>query len=79
MRASPSTLGGMSTTARRDGQLEKPHRYGSACRGSNKGEKHSAAGRLKDDAENEAAKESTRDTQHDVDDDEVAGAQGAAP
>jgi hypothetical protein len=39
MRASPSTLGGMSTTARRDGQLEEPHRYGSACRGSNKGEK----------------------------------------
>lgn len=63
MRASPSRFClDVDGRARRDGQLEKPYRYGSACRGSNKGEKHSAAGRLEDDAENEAANESTRDT-----------------
>ena len=71
-------LAGCRRTARRDGQLEEPHRYGSARRGSNKDEKHAAAGRLKDGAENEAANESTRDTQQDVGDDEAAGAQGAA-
>ena len=35
-RACP--LRGCRRTARRDGQLEEPHRYGSACRDSNKGE-----------------------------------------
>ena len=77
-RVAIKVLLGCRRTARRDGQLEEPHRYGSACRGSNKGEKHAAAGRLKDEAENEAANESTRDTQQDVGDDEAAGAQGAA-
>ena len=53
---------GCRRTARRDGQLEEPHRYGFACRGSNKGEKYAAAGRLEDEAENDAANESTRNT-----------------